>query len=271
LTEKSKKLTPQLNMLASNARETIALYREFWGEPSAVATLLTDEDCIVVLKVAEPRLIKYFAKEKGMFKADICRIAELHVNGGYYFDVDMLAVHPVSPPDSAGFSSVRSSQWPQKGFLQAFTASAPGHPILKKSLDILLEVYTGVRSRSGLLKKLIGPMTMQIAYDLYMNETLSEEVKDIFIMDEIRIGRTRKPKFISKLPKQETKGGEGFVSSRCDYIVHDNTTQYFYSRVKGTGECEEPRYNHPIHFVWKILLYYLLVKLGVPMQIESTS
>ena len=92
---------------------------------------------------------------------------------------------------------------------------------------------------------------MQIAYNLYVNETFPEEVKDIFFMDEVGIEKVQymeesrrvKLKFISNLPKQETKGSrEAFMSSRCNYIVHDDTTQYFYSRVKGTGKCEEPRY-----------------------------
>jgi hypothetical protein len=246
----SKELTPVLNMLASNARETIALYCHFWGEPSAVATLLTDEGCMRVLNATEPRLLEHFAKEEGNFKADMCRIAELYLHGGYYFDVDVLAVHPVSPPDSVGFSTVRSNAWPEKGFFQSFTASAPGHPILKKSLEILLEVYTGKRKREGPLIKLIGPATMQIAYELYLNETLPEEVsKDLFFMDEISIQqvkrlesvRRRKPKFILKLPVHGTKVKNGFTSKGCNYIVHDNTTQNFYSRVNGTGNCHRPR------------------------------
>jgi hypothetical protein len=76
-------------------------------------------------------------------------------------------------------------------------------------------------------------------------------------MDEVRIDqverkesfRRSKPKFILKIPKQETKGKEGFISGTCNYIVHDNTTQYFYSRVNGTGNCEQPKYSHPIHSV----------------------
>jgi hypothetical protein len=73
-------------------------------------------------------------KEKGMYKADICRVAELYLNGGYYFDVDLLAVHSVSPADSVRFATVRGQGWPKHGFFQAFTARAPGHPILKKVL-----------------------------------------------------------------------------------------------------------------------------------------
>jgi mannosyltransferase OCH1-like enzyme len=119
-------------------------------------------DCIRVLNATEPRLLKYFKKEKGMHKADMCRVAELYLLGGYYFDVDLLAVHPVSPANSVQFVTVKAPDEAKDGFFQAFTASAPGHPILKKSLDILLEVYQGKRKREGWL----GPKTMHIAYEL---------------------------------------------------------------------------------------------------------
>jgi mannosyltransferase OCH1-like enzyme len=99
------------------------------------------------LSRTEPRLIKHFEKEQGMYKADICRVAELYQNGGYYFDIDLLAVHPVSPAESVGFATVMGTGWPKHGFFQAFTDGAPGHPILKKSLNALLEVYEGRRKR----------------------------------------------------------------------------------------------------------------------------
>jgi hypothetical protein len=103
-------LTPTLNMLALNVRQTVALYREFWGEPLAPVTFLTDTYCRRVSQATAPGLLKYFKKEKGMYKADMCRIAELFLHGCYYFDVDLITIHPVSPP-----SSVRTG-WPKNEF-----------------------------------------------------------------------------------------------------------------------------------------------------------
>jgi hypothetical protein len=229
-------ITPELHMLAANARQTVALYREFWGEPAAEVAFLTDIDCIRVIRKAEPRLLKYFHKEKGMYKADICRVAELYLRGGYYFDVDLLAVHPVSPADSIRFSTVKGCGWPKKGFFQAFSASAPGHPILKKSLDILLEVYEGKRARKGW----IGPMTMMMAYEQYMNETLPEVAsQDLLLLEEVAFQWVKKkklPKFLLTLPEQP-KPKPGFRSGVCNFVVFDNSTQYFYSRVNGTAWC----------------------------------
>lgn len=230
-------LTPTLHMLAANARQTVALYREFWGEPAAEVAFLTDMDCLRVLNATEPRLIKHFKKEKGMFKADLCRVAELYQNGGYYFDVDLLAVHPVSPADSVRFATVRGTNWPSKGFFQAFAASAPGHPILKRSLDILLEVYEGKRKRHFW----IGPETMQIAYEQYLNETSPEVVsRDLLLLDEMAIKHCKGwifcPKSILTLPKQPDPI-KPFRTGVCNHVVYDHSTQYFFSRVNGTAWC----------------------------------
>jgi hypothetical protein len=233
-------LTPTLHMMAANARQTVALYRDFWEEPAAEVVFLTDIDCIRVLNATEPRLLKYFKKEEGMYKADMCRVADLLLHGGYYFDVDLLAVHPVSPSESVGFSTVRGSNWPKFGFFQAFTACAPGHPILQKSLDIMLEVYQGKRRRQGW----IGPATMQIAYEQYLNETLPEEAsRDLLLLDEIALKyvqkkkkKKRRPDYMLGIPQQPFPR-DGFRRQVCNYVVYDNTTQYFYSRVNGTHGC----------------------------------
>jgi hypothetical protein len=236
LSSRDYTLTPTLHMMAANARQTVALYRDFWEEPAAEVVFLTDIDCVRVLKATEPRLLKYFKKEEGMYKADMCRVAELLLHGGYYFDVDLLAVHPVSPSESVGFSTVRGSNWPKFGFFQAFTACAPGHPILRKSLDILLEVYQGKRKRKGW----IGPATMQIAYEQYLNETLPEEAsRDLLLFDEVAIKYVQKkkqPKYLLGVPQQNLPRN-GFRRAACNFVVYDDATQYFFSRVNGTYGC----------------------------------
>ncbi|GMI11343.1 hypothetical protein TrLO_g7772 [Triparma laevis f. longispina] len=46
--------------------------------------------------MVEPRLLPYFINEKlGMFKADMCRVAALYLNGGYYLDIDLGVVEPI--------------------------------------------------------------------------------------------------------------------------------------------------------------------------------
>jgi hypothetical protein len=173
-----------------------------------------------------------------MYKADICRVAELYQNGGYYLDVDLLAIHPFSPADSVGFATVKGTGWPENGFFQAFTACAPGHPIVKKSLNALLEVYEGRRKRG---KQWIGPETMQIAYEQYLNETSPEEVsRDLLLLDEVAIKAAKKqrwcPDWIVTLPKQP-EPHKPFRSGVCNHVVYDNSTQYFFSRVNGTAWC----------------------------------
>ena len=94
------------------------------------------------------------------FKADICRVAELYLYGGYYFDIDIGVVKPLDvdalpipteileptwnlhsikknrleqaeKDDIATFVTVVNKQG---RFFQAFTASMPRHPVLKRSL-----------------------------------------------------------------------------------------------------------------------------------------
>jgi hypothetical protein len=174
-----------------------------------------------------------------MYKADICRVAELYQNGGYYFDIDLLAVHPVSPADSVGFSTIKGAGWPKGGFFQAFTASAPGHPILKKSLDALLEIYEGKRKKK---QRWIGPETMQIAYELYLKETSPEFAsRDLLLFSEDYIKDAKKsrlmyPDWIVSLPEQPGPK-KPFRSGACNVVVYDNSTQYFFSRVNGTAWC----------------------------------
>ncbi|KAL7517505.1 hypothetical protein ACHAWX_002423 [Stephanocyclus meneghinianus] len=174
--------------LTANVLNTIEKYKQYWkmiddsydanennksaAENEAVVSFLSNEDCIEVINKAEPKLMKHFSKEKrGDFKADICRIAELYMHGGYYFDVDISVVEPVnldklpiqreeiSDPftqlshieygseiamlrkeDIVTFATVINIQGV---FFQAFLAAVPHHPIMKTALQYMLAYYEG--------------------------------------------------------------------------------------------------------------------------------
>jgi len=64
---------------------------------------LTDDDCCALLQRVEPKLVPHFDREKkGAYKADICRVAALFEEGGYYFDIDIRVITPVRLADGAG-------------------------------------------------------------------------------------------------------------------------------------------------------------------------
>ena len=99
--------------LTANVLNTIDKYTDFWysqdvaalsgvvnrsnfPKEEVVVSFLSDGGCVEVITKAEPRLVKHFSSEKrGEFKADICRVAELYVYGGYYFDIDIKVVEPI--------------------------------------------------------------------------------------------------------------------------------------------------------------------------------
>lgn len=72
---------PSLHTLAHNVRDTIKSYKEVWGDDVQL-TFLTDEECRRALYETEPELLTYYDDLQGMFKGDLCRSAELFLNGG---------------------------------------------------------------------------------------------------------------------------------------------------------------------------------------------
>ncbi|KAL7534753.1 hypothetical protein ACHAXR_006059 [Thalassiosira sp. AJA248-18] len=179
--------------LTANVLQTINKYQHHWGaidseskqqpKEKVVVSFLSDNDCLEVIKKAEPLLVQHFNSEnRGEFKAyfdlndvplrvihkaDICRVAELYLYGGYYFDIDIGVFQPlnvddlylaqksfdplwhlnaikkrkfVSPSkdDIVTFATVFNNQG---RFFQAFTAAMPGHPVLKRSLEYMVGYY----------------------------------------------------------------------------------------------------------------------------------
>mmetsp|Transcript_19602 Transcript_19602/g.46006 ORF Transcript_19602/g.46006 Transcript_19602/m.46006 type:complete len:441 (+) Transcript_19602:161-1483(+) len=143
-----------------------------------VVSFLDDTGCLKVIEQADARLVDVFKyEERGPFKADICRVAELYMNGGWYFDIDIGVVNPIdfeeigitayslprehlkllrdgrrerrpSEEDIVTFATVFNAQG---RFFQAFTAATPFHPVLKRALNHMVAYYNG--SLAELLSK----------------------------------------------------------------------------------------------------------------------
>jgi len=172
--------------LTSNVLNTIDTYKQYWKgmdkkdekkngsnlDNEVVVSFLSDKGCIDVINKVEPKLVYYYTKEKrGDLKADICRIAELLLHGGYYFDADISVVEPVnlntlpiqdeeiSDPleqlvylkqgynmkvsgerDIVTFATVINAQGV---FFQAFLAAMPNHPVIHRALNYILAYYEG--------------------------------------------------------------------------------------------------------------------------------
>ena len=72
---------PSLHTFAHNVRDTIKAYEKVWADDLQV-TFLTDVECRKALYEAKPELLKYYDDLEGMFKGDLCRSADLYLNGG---------------------------------------------------------------------------------------------------------------------------------------------------------------------------------------------
>ncbi|KAL7513929.1 hypothetical protein ACHAXN_012550 [Cyclotella atomus] len=169
----------------ANVLNTIDRYERYWKEadkangrlPSpdneaVVLSFLSNADCVQVINNTEPKLVKHFTKEKkGDLKADICRIAELLLYGGYYFDADISVVEPVNfdglpiPDEEISDPATQIKQLRQGSdmmmpdqddivtfatvinvqgvFFQAFLAAMPNHPTIQRALDYILAYYEG--------------------------------------------------------------------------------------------------------------------------------
>jgi len=170
----------------ANVLHTIESYQKFWnasssrsephpeekmGKEEFEVSFLSDSDCLNIIAKVEPRLVKHYSRErKGYYKADICRVSELYLHGGYFFDVDIGVIEPLDlntldiPPaipnaigelrmkgerlnnprivpgknDIATFSIVHNRHGQ---FIQSFTAATPHHPVLKRSLEYMVAYF----------------------------------------------------------------------------------------------------------------------------------
>lgn len=166
--------------MTANVLNTIEKYQTYWDDidkssnmtnnEDLVVSFLSDNGCREVITKAEPRLMDHFNTEKrGEFKADICRVAELYIYGGYYFDIDLGVIHatqldemtlPSKSPDPIwNIQLIKNGKLsrPQKDdivtfatvangqgrFFQAFTAATPKHICLKRALDYMVAYYEG--------------------------------------------------------------------------------------------------------------------------------
>jgi hypothetical protein len=71
---------PSLHTMAHNVYDTIKAYSEVWGDVEY--DFLTDVECRKAIYEVEPELLAYYDGLEGMLKADICRSADLYLNGG---------------------------------------------------------------------------------------------------------------------------------------------------------------------------------------------
>jgi hypothetical protein len=191
---------------------------------------LTDAECREVVTQAEPRLLVHFNNEtQGMHRSDICRVADLYLKGGYYFDNDMRAMEAVVFPDNIFFTTVLESN--EQNFFQSFLASTPGNPILRKAMDVMLGHYEGTHHvrQKGRVYSGMGTAALKDAYDLSIREDPSIGEKSRFLRE---INLLYNPSLYKDVERQGMR-------PMCDIAVHyaETLKVYFFSRARGTPKC----------------------------------
>jgi hypothetical protein len=219
-THKDKLLeTKEPPLLYENVQKTIQTYRKAWGEPDAPVWFLNDDDCRSAIYAAKPELVTYFDREVlGSWKADICRVAALYLTGGYYFDVDMEALHPWVPECNVTFAT--ALQPDNTRYFQSFLASERKGRILEEALDEMLLFYEDKKMRTIAL---IGP------------DTLNWAIRSVPVSEQGKVTLLKETETI--LNERDAPLRPNAVGCCCNFVVQDPATNQtlFYSRIVGFG------------------------------------
>jgi hypothetical protein len=143
-----------------NVGRTVNIFNStFKGKASIV--FLNNTKCRDFVEKVIPQLLMHFDLEGGRYQSDICKIAELYRNGGYYFDVDLQTVSALFVTQKVSFVCLQSEE--SGLFPLSFIASAPKNKILKRTLENMVYDYriSGISSDDF---PPIGSHTMTMAF-----------------------------------------------------------------------------------------------------------
>lgn len=246
-----------------NIIKTIRMYSKAWKQNNTneqvYVWFMDDEQCLKAIRRVEPKLIDYFLKEKdGSQKADICRGAALYLTGGYYFDIDMLAISPVQLSGDVTLSVAASGL---SGFFNSYLIATPRNPVIRDYLQILFEFYQLQKQRrthkihptdrrieefyarmppareaihAMLYQGLVGTWALKGAVRYHQSQNVS-----IHILQETRMESKTLQK--RRYPNLQFQHGVGLAL--CNFVVEDREARraYFFSRFVGSKfTCEHP-------------------------------
>jgi mannosyltransferase OCH1-like enzyme len=251
---KTKNLSPEMKKNVEKIQKL---------NPEYTYHLYDDEDCKAFLfrHFGQNYVNAFDAILPGAFKCDFWRYAILYIEGGVYFDMDML---PLVPFDSIineydEFISVVDNQTfyePECKVFQAFIACKPKHPILLNALQLSFSNISMRRCDELEVLNVTGPIVMGVAINLFLGKQNTHS--------KIKSGKYKK----LKLLKVQTKGYDVVA-------VRDLKNQtIFVNKYKGSISNsyfltkfyqDDPRRikRYVIRFIlitWILLLIYFCIK-----------
>jgi hypothetical protein len=174
----------------------------------------TDQDCLQLLQEVEPRLVSPFQNETfGAYKSDICRAAALYKTGGHYHDNDLVTVQVPTLADYVEFSAPTVGEYNLEYF-QAYFAVATVHPIIKHTLEAMVEVY----EKRLQIHSHMGTCTMREGFVRYRREYPDENPAKIRFLHEHCLAP--EPKFMPDHPRD---GNGCYPSNRVVYDMESHS------------------------------------------------
>ena len=162
-------------------------------------------------------------------------------------------VRPYVAPKNINFVTVKGGYgFQEDGFFQAFWAAEKGHPIIHRSLSLMLEY---LKKNKG---NYLGPLSLLEAwkeFDNRTNATTSKESNEVYLLMELNLMKSVSAvkheltvdyvlnseiykNMIQKVPSHFRDSCQ-FSAGQCNFIVMDENDQtiYMYSRILGTKWC----------------------------------
>ena len=224
-------ISDKLLILKKNTMDSIAMHKH------SHVLFLTDHECMQLLRehygpIHGVTMQRHYLSEPGMIRGDICRGLALFKYGGLYMDVDLkcrMSVWPLIRPTTT-FVTVWEAG--SNDFFQAFIGATPRHPIVKRYLELFLELYQRTLIEPVSDKK--GVVLLRMAYEQVVAKQ-PELVSSIQLWNETKYDLVDFPHI--ELPPGPQTNIRATNTGLCRYLVFDEHKNVpFWSHVAGSSK-----------------------------------
>jgi len=226
-------------LVRENIDNTIKIYSDHWNETNVSIWFLGAEQCERVIQAQSPDLLRFYHNETfGPYKSDICRVAALYQQGGYYFDNDVEVTEAIST-DNITFIMPITMHKMKDAYVASntFIGATPRHVIIQETFDAIIDYYRNNHTYD--LHDHMGPATLwngyiqaSKKYSCDSSAAISSECNNtwsIFDLTQINLDQRKE-----LYPEVKRRKGWGCC---CNWVIQSSKLQkiYFWSRFLGAG------------------------------------